>query len=107
MEIYHCLVGSVALSGKHNIYCVNRAVGAAPGVVEMPSYDYDRKLNFGSVEFGQRQLEPLEQTRGKSTELVDVVTLAALEPAFNDGPLVLKIDVEGMELEVLEGAAAI
>lgn len=101
----YMLAGSVAMNGLTNVFCYNNAVGRKRSKLEIPQFDYNRPLNFGSIEFGDRQREALEQDRQYSAdhvEHVEMVTLDSFELPRID---ILKIDVEGMEADVLEGAA--
>ena len=68
------------------------ALGAQPGTTVVPRIDYLAAGNFGGVELG-----------GADGSTVPVETLDGLGLARLD---LLKIDVEGMELAVLAGAAA-
>jgi hypothetical protein len=60
-------------------------------------------MNFGSIEFGAEQSEQLDQQRGHDEarrEYVDLRTLDSYDFASVD---LIKIDVEGMEADVLKG----
>lgn len=112
---YHCfeaqrvlanmIGGSIALNGYNNIFCHNVAVGEAAGEIEIPQFDYDQALNFGSVEFGGQQRERLTQTPGDDPARREYVPLRTLDSYGFAQVDILKIDVEGMEQEVLNGAA--
>lgn len=105
--IYNMLCGSVALNGCLNIFCHNVALGAANhGTIEVPQFDYNKPLSFGSIEFGAEQKEPLSQQRQYNPLWRETVPLRTLDSYNLDRVDVLKIDVEGMELDVLSGAAA-
>ena len=66
------------------------AVGAAPGSIHVPPRDYDNVGNFGGHALG-----------GELGEKVQMVTVDSLNlPRLR----LMKVDVEGMELEVLQGA---
>lgn len=85
------LCGNVALNSLLNVRCYNNAVGAACGEVQVPVPDYRRRNNYGGF--------PLDfKTRKESGTMV---TLDAIGVVRCD---LIKIDVEGMELDVLEGA---
>jgi FkbM family methyltransferase len=102
--LFQMVCGSLALNAVTNVFCMNEALGAAPGRLAVPQFDYFRPMNFGSVEFGAQQREPLDQLRGddpSKTEYVPVTTIDHLDLAQVH---VIKIDAEGMELEVLAGA---
>ncbi|MEA2727940.1 MAG: hypothetical protein QOF70_2415 [Acetobacteraceae bacterium] len=102
--IYYMLAGTMALNCAINVHCINAAVGDAPGSLEVPQFDYFSPLSFGSVEFGPEQRETLTQPRqhdAASIEFIPVVTIDSLGLERVD---LLKIDAEGMEMEVLRGA---
>ena len=104
--LFNMLAGTMALNSLTNVYCHNVAVGDRIGEIEVPQFDYHRPLNFGSIEFGPRQREPLTQERGCDPARFETVPLTTLDRfAFPRADLI-KIDAEGMEHQVLSGAAA-
>ncbi|WP_269715889.1 FkbM family methyltransferase [Caulobacter sp. NIBR2454] len=112
--VYHCfeaqrilfnmIAGSVALNGYTNIFCHHTAVGDGEGSIEIPQFDYNQALNFGSVEFGGAQNERLSQERGQDPDKREFVPMRALDSYGFPRVDILKIDVEGMEDRVLAGA---
>jgi FkbM family methyltransferase len=102
--IFNMLAGSIALNGLVNVYCYNMALGDHEGEVEVPQFDYTRALNFGSIEFGLEQKEPLTQERGRDAARVEHVPLTTLDRFHFPRADIIKVDVEGMELPVLAGA---
>ena len=109
--LHNCICGSIALNGLARTYCLNKAVGnpAVAGTkIKVPKFDYSQTCNFGSVEFGGEQREPLEQQRDYSSEdeTIDLVSLDSYIDEFGKVDLI-KIDVEGMEMDVLRGATQI
>jgi FkbM family methyltransferase len=76
-----------------SVTCYNTAVGAILGEAEMPKVQYSVKGNFGGLGIGDKSIY------GNIT--VPVVTVDSLKISFVS---FIKIDVEGYELEVLQGA---
>ncbi|MCC7101423.1 MAG: FkbM family methyltransferase [Rubrivivax sp.] len=94
--IHRLLCANVALNGLPQVDCVHAAVGAGEDVVEVPVIDPAVGGNFGAVSL-------VDVVDGARTAAVPLVSLdracGGLERLD-----VVKIDVEGMELEVLKGA---
>jgi FkbM family methyltransferase len=100
--IFNMLAGSVALNGWLNVYCIHAAVGDSHGSIKVPQFDYSQRCSFGSIEFGDEQREPLSQKR--QDDRVEFVSLVPLDHWSFSRVDAIKIDVEGMELEVIRGA---
>lgn len=96
------LSGSVALNGLAQIHVHHLAVGDEVKAVEITMPDYAAEPNVGAMSIDAE----VNALRGATTqgerEWVQMITLDSL--AVDDLRL-LKIDVEGMELAVLRGAA--
>jgi len=90
--LFQTLCANMALNHVTNAYCFQQAVGAKPGAVVIPPLDYTKPNNFGGLSLGTYQ----------AGEQVPLATIDAFNFAFCH---FLKIDVEGMEQQVLEGAA--
>jgi len=89
--VYQTLCANLALNSITNVHCFCAAVGKAPGRIVVPPLDYSQANNYGGLELGGYQ----------QGEMVPVLTLDGLNlPKCH----FLKIDVEGMEQQVLEGA---
>jgi FkbM family methyltransferase len=102
--IFYMAAGTMALNSALNVHCINAAVGAAPGQIEVPQFDYFSPLSFGSVEFGPSQREVLAQSRGHNPAQAEFVSVITIDSLGLDRLDLLKIDAEGMEMEVLDGA---
>lgn len=103
--IFNMLAGSVALNGLTNVHCHNMAVGDREGTIPVPQFDYDQPMNFGSVEFGPEQRERLNQERRYDAERAEDVPMTTIDRFGFKEVALIKIDVEGMEMAVLDGAA--
>lgn len=97
----YMICGSVALNSIENAIVHHACVGDATVDIDIPNFDYNKPLNFGSVEFGETQRYELDQQRAPSIEKVKQVRI----DDFALGNVrFMKIDVEGMEYAVLQGA---
>jgi FkbM family methyltransferase len=90
--LFQILCGDVALNELGNVRALPFALGRVPGSTKVPALDYRGVNNFGGI--------PLGVAHGED---VTVVTLDQLGLAR---VCLIKIDVEGMELDVLTGARA-
>jgi len=89
--LFQMLCANVALNGLGNVHAHRAAVGVRPGSLTVPPLDYAAVNNFGGISL----------TDGGLGEKVTVVQLDGMDLP---PPRLLKIDVEGMEADVLEGA---
>ncbi len=90
--IFQLLAANVALNEQFHVHTFHQAVGRQAGTLMVPVGDYAGAHNFGGISL----------TRDGPGEPVPVVTLDSLTlPSLR----LLKVDVEGMEGEVLAGAA--
>lgn len=89
----YALSGGVALNDLENVIVHNRGLGSECAILQAPKLDYGKPQDFGLYTL----LEPNEN----SLQRIDVVTIDSMNLERLD---FLKIDVEGMEVAVLNGA---
>ena len=104
--VFYALAGNVVLNNLMNTKVKNAAVTSYNGIMRIPQMNHNIQGNFG----GLHLLEELNKMGGpcqpisyKDEHMVDVQTIALDDEGFERVDL-LKIDVEGMEPQVLEGA---
>jgi FkbM family methyltransferase len=90
--LFQILCGNVALNEIGNVRALPFALGRAAGSIKVPALDYSSINNFGGIPLGTEQGEDV------TVITLDQLTLAKVK--------LIKIDVEGMELEVLGGGSA-
>ena len=89
--LFQALCANAAINSLTNIFTFNTAVGAGGGNIKVPSIDYNQPSNFGGVSL-------LHTEEGAS------VPVLGLDELLLPGCNLIKIDVEGMELDVVNGA---
>ncbi len=95
--IFQNLCANLALNGLTNVYPYNQACGAEADNMRFPDINYGVKGNFGGV-----SLEMLPDV--ETGMMIDIIPLDSLRLRRCD---LLKIDAEGMEQPVLDGAEAL
>ena len=106
-RIFYALAGNVALGNCFNIRAIHAAVAAEDGEIRIPIPDYCRPASFGSLELRkQHQTESIGQVIDYAEENLVPVRAMTIDGLGLQRLDFLKIDVEGMELEALEGSQA-
>jgi FkbM family methyltransferase len=104
--IYYQLCGNVFANRLDNVYAHCMAIGDQDGTVQIPSIDYENSINIGgfSVDAEIREHQACISTNtGRHEPEVPLARLDSL--TLPKAPCLIKIDVEGLELQVLQGAA--
>jgi len=91
--MFYALCGSAALNDLENLFVHHQALGSAIGTLGAGRLDYGQPQDFG--------LFSLVDQSAAQPDQVEVVTVDSLALPRLD---FFKIDVEGMEIEVLKGA---
>lgn len=92
---YYSLCGNVVQNNLDHVACHQAAVGASAGKINVPQLDYRREQNFGAVDL----------TRDSGSASADSVPVVRIDDLGLAACHFIKIDVEGMERQALEGAA--
>lgn len=99
-EAFYALAGSLALNCLSNVSCENVALADRPGFVRVPRLDLNAPNNIGGLSMNIDRMDPAGYD-------VRAETLDGYVARNQINRLdLLKIDVEGMEEQVLRGGAA-
>jgi FkbM family methyltransferase len=104
-RVYYALAGNVAINNCFNARLIHAAACDRNGTMKIPNPDYFSPGSFGSLE-----LKPAKNPEmiGQIIDYADAklvqVNAITIDSLGLDRLDLLKIDVEGMECEVLEGA---
>ena len=102
-KIYYALCGNIAINNCFNVSARHAAVGAKSGELAIPELDYFTPSSFGSLELNKKEKNEFigQEVNYDQTKFVPLVSIDSLNLKRLD---FIKIDVEGMEEDVLEGA---
>lgn len=102
-QVYYQLCGNIVINNLTGIEAIHAAVGGEKGEIEYKEPDYRKPGSFGSLEMGLgNHLEDIGQPlSNRPTRRVPVVTMDSLS---DNPPDFIKLDVEGMEEEVLSSS---
>lgn len=103
-RIFYALAGAIAINNCFNAQPILAAIGGQVGTVSVPHLNFFLPANYGGMELRETEHnEPIGQAVDyHNAAPVRLVTIDSLNPPRLD---LLKLDIEGMELEALKGAA--
>jgi FkbM family methyltransferase len=101
--IYYQLCGNIFLNRLDNVHAFQMAIGAQDGEISIPTVDYLKTFNVGgfSLDSAIRQATNYVVTKEGQDVFVPLISLDSL--SLPRSPCLVKIDVEGMDLQVLSG----
>jgi FkbM family methyltransferase len=104
--LYYALAGNIALNNCFNARAIQAAVGSQLGTMKIPRVNYLAPASFGSLELRKREkTEFIGQVIDYSEDSMVSAQVVTLD-SYNFSRLdLIKMDVEGMELDALEGSA--
>lgn len=104
-RLFYALAGNLTINNCLNAQALHAVAGQENGVVRVPHLDYAAPGSFGSLEM--RTTETNSEEVGQTIDRERLVQVRAITIDSLHFPRLdlLKIDVEGMEVDVINGAA--
>ena len=104
-RIYYALAGNIAINNCFNAVAFNAAISDKPGTLKIPQPNYLLPASFGSLELRKTSNtefigQAIDYSEGSLTA-VQAISIDSLKLPRID---FIKVDVEGMEMEALNGA---
>ena len=104
-RIFYALAGNLTLNNCFNARAIWAAIGASNGSLRVPMPDYFVPSSFGSLELRQSaRTEFIGQHIDYSDAATQIVQMMAIDALGLPRLDLVKIDIEGMEMEALQGA---
>lgn len=102
-KIYYALSGNIAINNCFNVTAKNVALGSEIGKIEIPIPNYNKPSSYGSLELKKKKNNEFigQEIDYQNTKQIDMLSIDSLKLNRID---FIKIDVEGMEEEVLKGS---
>lgn len=91
---FYTLCGNISINNLTNVHCFQYAIGENSGTINIPEINHEEIQNHGGIEL--KINEKVETGYTVSLTTIDLINIP-LKTSF------IKIDVEGMELDVLKG----
>lgn len=99
--VFQMICGNMAINNIDNVYLFNLALGKENKTIELEEPDYFKNEDFGTFSIAKQMIP----SKSNYTSIVDVVTLDSFVEKQKINRIdFLKIDAEGMDLDVLVGA---
>jgi len=104
-RIYYALAGNIALNNCFNAIAMHAAISSEPGIMQIPTPDYLVPSNFSNLELRPRADtefigQPVDYSAAGTVAIQKISIDAMALPRVD----FIKLDLQGMELEALDGA---
>ena len=103
-RIFYALAGNIAINNCFNAFALHAAVSSEPGTMTIPNPNYLVPSSFGSLELRESAGNEFIGQRIDYTANTVVIRKLTLDEINLPRVDFIKIDIEGMEVEALEGA---
>jgi FkbM family methyltransferase len=102
--VYYALAGNIVINNCMNVRASNCAVGSFVGSMGIPKPDYLISSSYGSLEMKYRQNAEFIGQKIDYNSLESSVSVLTIDSLDCERLDLVKLDIEGMEMDALEGA---
>ncbi|MDG6895652.1 FkbM family methyltransferase [Volucribacter amazonae] len=103
--IFQLLCGNITMNNLTNVYAYQQGVGREQSKCEIHSTNYNESWNYGSFSLDKSFSTEQDYQGEIETEQVDIICLDKHQQINQlDSLTLLKVDAEGFDLQVLQGA---
>jgi len=103
--VYNQLCGNLAINYLSNVSTVNLGLGSESKTIVVQVPDYKNEANIGAFSLDE-EVKAHEDYLCKTKGTYEEISIRTLDSFFLQGIKLIKIDVEGMELDVIKGGIA-
>lgn len=104
-RIFQLLATNTVLTGATNARLFHAGCGAQSGNVDIPEIGYQKEFNYGALKLADLDAMAAQMRTESRESIIRRVPIVRFDDVFDHKRLkLMKIDVEGMEVDVLKGA---
>lgn len=105
-QVFQILCGNLAINNIFNVYAYELAVGNSDKWIDILEVDYDQLGSFAAFSLGDIDLSDTYKSIPNKYQRIKMTTIDKFVTDYNLSKVdYIKIDAEGLDLDVLEGAA--